>query len=432
MTRPTRGTLSRCIVRTLVWSTAIGLFSSSARAVQADGTLQPTDCLDGFALFAIRHEGDGFVPNDGNFELEISGSGPIMRIDGRVHGNQDVIVNGSNIQDNTPGEPIAGGFYGLISAHAAFKVSGGDNVFENSPDVAALGEKVELTGSSNVFNDGIDYTTTFIPGSGNTTAPATGGVSSPPLLPPLTFDIADYAPGGSAALAAGGDYHTFVGTSKDFTSAELAAGGLWYLTGPSGDLTNVIVKLPNMGASTSTGITIVTTGTIDVSGGDQQLRSFVDDLLFFSDKTDTSSSAVIITAGSGVSTADRSTYDGAIYGPNGLISLGGGQATYTSTVIGDRLTLSGSDLVFQFSAGLCVPDLSIEKTASPTSVSSAGDVITYTITVENTGEVGSELSNVTVTDPLIDGTVGSGTGSGLTFSGGDTDGDPGGEKGRAD
>ena len=34
-------------------------------AAFGDGTFQDTACTDGFALFAIRHTGDGFVPNDG-------------------------------------------------------------------------------------------------------------------------------------------------------------------------------------------------------------------------------------------------------------------------------------------------------------------------------------------------------------------------------
>ncbi len=45
-------------------------------------------------------------------------------------------------------------------------------------------------------------------------------------------------------------------------------------------------------------------------------------------------------------------------------------------------------------------DLSIIKTASPTIYSSVGQEIDFTITVENTGNV--TLSNITVTDPLID------------------------------
>ena len=86
-------------------------------------------------------------------------------------------------------------------------------------------------------------------------------------------------------------------------------------------------------------------------------------------------------------------------------------------MIGDRIKLAGSDLVFEFAPGLCVPDLLIAKTVTSVdhpshtgpigTVDAAGDVINYQITVENTGEPGSELTNVTVSDPLIPGTGGS-------------------------
>ena len=45
------------------------------------------------------------------------------------------------------------------------------------------------------------------------------------------------------------------------------------------------------------------------------------------------------------------------------------------------------------------PELTVTKTASPTTYDSVGDVITYTITVENTGNV--TLDDVDVTDPDV-------------------------------
>ena len=50
------------------------------------------------------------------------------------------------------------------------------------------------------------------------------------------------------------------------------------------------------------------------------------------------------------------------------------------------------------------PDITITKTADVSSVDEAGDVINYTITVENTGN--TSLTNVTVDDPLLGGDLG--------------------------
>ena len=308
---------------------------------------QATACFEGFAFFATRHEpiGDDYLHNDGVFELKLAGSD--IEVRGRAHGNLDVQMSGSTTL-----------FTDLISAHGTLEVNGSTNTFAN-----ALGTHVSLSGSSNTFT-GIGYTTTFGDvGSSNIYPAPITPVPSPPLLPPRTFDIADYAPGGSSMVAAGADYHTASGL-KVFTTTELNLGGLWYITGDA--------ELPSAGSSSAggPGITIVTTGTITVNGSFQRLRSFTDDLLFFANKTDTSSSAVLETSGSGISLVEMNTYDGIIYAPNGLASLGGQNATYTTIVIADRLELSGSDLVFQFGAGLCIPDLTIDKTV--TDVDGAG------------------------------------------------------------
>jgi uncharacterized repeat protein (TIGR01451 family) len=75
-----------------------------------------------------------------------------------------------------------------------------------------------------------------------------------------------------------------------------------------------------------------------------------------------------------------------------------GQDSNTASADGlfNAIPVSDSDDAFFFGS---VPSISLTKSASPSSVSSAGDVITYTFTAQNTGN--SPLSNVTVSDPSL-------------------------------
>jgi uncharacterized repeat protein (TIGR01451 family) len=90
------------------------------------------------------------------------------------------------------------------------------------------------------------------------------------------------------------------------------------------------------------------------------------------------------------------------YTPTYTISqadMNSGSVENTATVSGtapDNSTVSASDT--ETITGSQLPALSITKTASPSTFNSAGQEITYTIEVENSGNV--ELTSVTVSDPL--------------------------------
>ncbi len=70
--------------------------------------------------------------------------------------------------------------------------------------------------------------------------------------------------------------------------------------------------------------------------------------------------------------------------------------TATADGLFNATPVSDSDDAYFFGS---VPSIALTKSASPSSVSSAGDVITYTFTAQNTGN--SPLSNVTVSDSLL-------------------------------
>src|SRR5690606_5421782 len=79
--------------------------------------------------------------------------------------------------------------------------------------------------------------------------------------------------------------------------------------------------------------------------------------------------------------------------------MNAGSVENTATALGsapDNSTVSAT--ARETVAGGQKPGLTLTKTASPTTFSSAGQQITYTIEVENTGNVA--MTNISVTDPL--------------------------------
>ncbi|MBL8789372.1 MAG: hypothetical protein JNM45_02675 [Rhizobiales bacterium] len=68
-----------------------------------------------------------------------------------------------------------------------------------------------------------------------------------------------------------------------------------------------------------------------------------------------------------------------------------------AVVIAAARVVHGADITCVFTNAAAAPQLAVAKAASPASVSAAGQVITYTLTVSNPGNV--TLASVTVTDP---------------------------------
>src|SRR3990172_3249141 len=128
--------------------------------------IRAAQCQDGFVIWSHGQTGS----------MTISQTGSENLIDGGVHSNNDI------------------------------RISGSDNTITGTPE----------------------YVTGFTDTGGGNAYPAPVQVVAD-KTPPVSFAIADYRPGGAAAVAAGTDYHPVVG-ALTITATEAAQGGLWYAT----------------------------------------------------------------------------------------------------------------------------------------------------------------------------------------------------------
>jgi hypothetical protein len=191
----------------------------------------------------------------------------------------------------------------------------------------------KLGGSDNDITDVLEYVSGFDESGSNNTYPDAVDLDGPGDLP-IEFDINDYKPGGSAASLAQGEgrYQQISGDLVIDTQGAVL-DGLYYVTG------DVYLSASDLSGT----FTIVAEGLIDVSGSDQaDFTPYEDGLLFFSNRTDPSSSPVIKMAGS------NNTMRGIVYAPGGMIELSGSVNTFRGSIIGDAVKLNGSDLDMAF------------------------------------------------------------------------------------
>ncbi len=112
----------------------------------------------------------------------------------------------------------------------------------------------------------------------------------------------------------------------------------------------------------------------------------------------TSGSGVTITEGVAtgyfITSAACSDANSAVTGNSGSI----GTLTGTVLTIPGANIVNGADFTCSFTNTLAVPELTVAKSASVADADAAGDAITYTITVSNSGNV--TVTSITVSDPL--------------------------------
>nr|WP_274387931.1 HNH/ENDO VII family nuclease [Salsipaludibacter albus] len=191
---------------------------------------------------------------------------------------------------------------------------------------------------------------------------------------PLDHELADFAPDGPVAAAVGDAWHDDSGS---------CAGGTWHVVNevlePGVHWVDCDVQLN--GSALGGAVTLVATGTISIAGSRPVFEPYWDGLLFLSG-----------------SSADRaielnsqgSKMLGTIFAPDGEVSLASSDNRFHCAVVGDRVTITGSELALT-GADCSTPD-----------DTSVGPLFVPDVTVDvdgTTGELvpGQELStSVTV------------------------------------
>jgi hypothetical protein len=203
-------------------------------------------------------------------------------------------------------------------------------------------DNVGLSGSSNNFgydNPPVDPFEHFKPMLDPSMISANGFDTGYPLqvknkVPrPDFIDIADYGPGGSAAMAAADDGKWFF-TSGDWDKDEIIARGegLYYARGD--------ITVPEIDGE----FTFVAEAHLRAPDGESTLKPYVDDLLFMGahkwKETDKQcDSAVVALNGS------NTNWTGIVYAPNGLIKLEGStNKGFSGALLGWSVDLSGSEI----------------------------------------------------------------------------------------
>jgi thermitase len=193
---------------------------------------------------------------------------------------------------------------------------------------------IHIGGSENRITGAVEYVRRFEDAGDENSYPAPARV--PSGQPPLSYAVADYAPGGAAAVAAqqAGRY-TVINGDLDVSEPTLL-DGLYYVKGKA-----------KLAASKLTGtFTIVAEDIIEVSGSLQQLSPYANGLLLFSNKSEPGGSIVKL-AGS------NSTLNGVIYAPRGTVEISGSNSALRGAVLSDALKLSGSNIGISFAAEYC-------------------------------------------------------------------------------
>jgi PKD repeat protein len=183
---------------------------------------------------------------------------------------------------------------------------------------------VTMSGSNNAI-DGIVYYVSklTISGSKDTFIPPQPQKVSPRPMP-VSFALADYQPGGKEAVKAqnAGKYHLVNGSFNVSTSGTVL-DGLYYVKG------NVALS----GSSIKGTFTVVAEGTISISGSAMNSIAYSGGLLLFAN----GSSLAI--------SGSNSTLGGIIYVPKGQIAISGSGNKINGGLFGDKITLSGSNMV---------------------------------------------------------------------------------------
>jgi hypothetical protein len=195
-----------------------------------------------------------------------------------------------------------------------------------------------LSGSDNVITGVVEYVTSFSDeGDGNQYPPP---VQVSPGIMPVSYNIADYQPGGAAAVAAEqeGRYH-YIDGDFEVSDGNVQLDGLYFVTGQ--------VKLS--GSELYGEVTIVAQREIEISGSQQNFTPYSGGLLLFSERSAQSGPAIKISG-------SDSALPGIIYAPFAQIEVSGSTNSFAGGLYGRTLRLNGSSLTITFDPQYCPPE----------------------------------------------------------------------------
>jgi hypothetical protein len=209
---------------------------------------------------------------------------------------------------------------------------------------------INVSGTGNVLNGRAEYQSGDFPTSDHLALnPSANNPITTTTRPyPIQYDLADYQPGGRAAVAAQATNNYYpITTVNNFPACP--PDGLYYVSDSAGHL-NLSINSTCGGGNHR--ITIVSRGTINISGGSSNYSPFIDALLFYSTSANACNNGTPAISMSG----SNNTWSGIVYAPNGEIAMSGsGNTTLTGSLIGNTLNMSGSSLTLSYSDSYCPP-----------------------------------------------------------------------------
>lgn len=252
-------------------------------------------------------------------------------------------------------------------SHAA--IFGGSETCQNTIDWSAsntliLGDvhsnhDIHIGGHVNSIQGKVTYVSSVDAPPGNVAydpAPPANPFPTPPESYPIAYSLSDFAPGGSAAVAADG-YGEYAHSNGRIDISWLRANG-WYdpETGrlrPGLYYSSDSIDL-NADHLEGSHVTFVSPGRITLSGSLHELSPYVDGLLLFSGMSRSGGSAcstpAIRLSGS------QNVWSGVMFAPSGLIQISGASSsTFDGSLIGLTLALNGSSLLLEVNPAYLPP-----------------------------------------------------------------------------
>lgn len=189
-----------------------------------------------------------------------------------------------------------------------------------------------ITGTGNSVVGNSSYVTVLdVDQAANSFTPAPAQSASEAW--PVSFSVADYQPGGAAAVAAGSDYHDVSASCNPRSGVQLTFGG--FSNPPEGVYyANCALKV-NVGSETLS-LTLVSTKDVLIqSSAGAVVTSAVDGLLALSSSTSSSNESIRVAGSNG-------TFNGYLVAEYGTVRLAGSGHLYQCGVFANNIEISGN------------------------------------------------------------------------------------------